>query len=243
MSFIDVIIPTFNSPELALPCVKSILANLDASDYCHIYLINNGAAEHAKYFPSDHRLTIVNQEKNLGWEGGLLAGIALSKSPYVVFMNDDVLVPQCSKNWLQDLVRHFSDPAVAAVGPSSNFVMGAQNIFIDMPPIVAAHLLIGFCMMVRRSDLDAAGGVDAALPGGDDFDLSLRLRDLGKMLVVDRNVFIYHHGQKTGRKVHGSDWDSIGHQERVKFGLVRKHGLPKYLSLFSGPAYQLKGAA
>lgn len=235
MSLIDIIIPTFNSPEYAVPCVKSILANYDGT--FRVFLVNNGSPEHAQYFPKHDALTILNQGKNLGWEGGLKAGLVLSNSPYVIFMNDDTLVPQCSKDWLNKLVRHFADPLVAAVGPSSNFVMGAQNIFLDLPPIAISHLLVGFCVMVRRSDLDAAGGVDDTLPGGDDFDLSLRLRALGKMLVSDRSVFIYHHGQKTGRKVHGGDWDSINHQERVKFGLVRKHGLPKYLSLFSGPAF------
>ncbi len=238
MSMVDIIIPTFNSPEYAVPCVRSIIRNYENSDFFHIYLVNNGEKAHLPLFPGHVAVTVLQAEKNLGWEGGLKLGLEKSKSPYVVFMNDDTLVPECSRGWLKDLMRHFVDPKVAAVGPSSNFVMGGQNIFAEVPQLAIVHWLIGFCMMIRRTDLDAAGGIDATLPGGDDFDLSLRMRGLGKKLLIDRSVFVYHHGQKTGRKVHGNDWDSINHQERVKFGLVHKHGLKKYMTLFSGLPYQ-----
>lgn len=236
MSLVDIICVTYNSPEYAVPCVRSILRSFDNSGLFHLYVVNNGAPEQKEYFPKHPALTVLNQEKNLGWEGGLKAGLAESKSAYVVFMNDDTFVPDCSHDWLRQMMRHFVEPKVAAVGPSSNFVMGLQGILQETTDVFVNHLLIGFCVMFRRSDLDAVGGVDDTLPGGDDFDFSLRLRKAGKMLVVDKNVFIFHHGQKTGRKVHGDLWDSINHQERVKFGLVHKHGLRGYMSLFSGPA-------
>jgi SAM-dependent methyltransferase len=89
-------------------------------------------------------------------------------------------------------------------------------------------------MMVRRSAVEQAGGIDMALPGGDDLDLSIRLRKAGYELWVDRNVFVYHHGFKTGERVNGNStvsggWNSIEMQERTNQALIQKHGLRAYL--------------
>lgn len=230
MSNIDLIIPTFNSPEYSVPCIQSILRDADP-DLFRIILVNNGEARHKAYFPTDSSLVFVQNEKNLGWEGGLQSGLKVSDAPYVVFMNDDTYIPISSEGWLEKMLSHFEDPQCAAVGPSSNVVMGTQNMFFESKPILKVSFLIGLCMMLRRSDLDAAGGVDVTLPGGDDLDLSIRLKNLGKHLICDKTVFVYHHGFKTGQKVHGSDWNSVSMVERTNHALIRKHGLRALLDL------------
>src|SRR5258708_1732255 len=152
-------------------------------------------------------------------------------------MNDDTFVPQFSSDWLERLMRHFVDPACAAVGPSSNVVMGKQQMFDLDKPFFFVNFLIGFCMVLRRSDLDAAGGVDDTLPGGDDLDLSIRLRNLGKYLVCDQEVFIYHHGFKSGERKSGGDYNSVSAIEKTNFALIQKHGLRAFQNLWSGPAW------
>ena len=236
MSLADIIVVTWNLPEYAVPCVQSILAGLP-DNTIHVYLVNNGAPEHNQYFPKSKNLTILQMPENAGWEGGLKAGLSYSNAPYVVFMNDDTYVPPCSQGWARKLMRHFIDPACGAAGPSSNVVMGHQNIFIGEQQNRMVNFLIGFCMMVRRSDLDAAGGIDDTLPGGDDLDLSIRLRKLGKYLICDREVFIYHHGFKSGERLRGADWNSLAMIERTNFALIKKHGLRAFQNLWSGPAW------
>ena len=57
---------------------------------------------------------------------------------------------------------------------------GAQNIFLQQPSSMTyVPFLIGFFVLLERAALDAVGGVDATLPGGDDLDLSIRLRQAG----------------------------------------------------------------
>jgi len=127
------------------------------------------------------------------------------------------------------MLSMFNDPNIAAVGPSSNFVMGLQSIFHDAEYVaMQVKYLIGFFLVVRRSDLDAAGGVDDTLPGGDDIDLSIRLRDLGKTLICRRDVFVFHHGSQTGQKVQAGYWNSPTMQERTNHALIRKHGMYKF---------------
>lgn len=236
MSMVAIIIPTWNNNQYLIPCVNSILTPLATEDLIHVYIVNNGDAENMKAI--DHpQVTILQQKENLGWEGGLKAGLEASKEEFVVFMNDDTFVPLPSLRWVNQMLSHFSHPEVGAIGPSSNCVMGAQNIFSGMSyayDILKVNFLIGFCMVVRRTALEDAGGVDDALPGGDDLDLSIRLRKKGYILAVDRNVLIYHHGFKTGERVKGGPdiaggWNSMQMMERTNFALVEKHGLRTFL--------------
>ena len=237
MSLIGIIIPTWDNPQYLIPCVHSILNPLATEDLIHVYIVNNGNPAYTEIFKDNPRVTILQQKENLGWEGGLKAGLAASKEEFVIFMNDDTFVPLASLRWCNNLLEHFKVPEVGAVGPSSNCVMGVQNIFSGIPAnysVIQVNFLIGFCLMVRRSALDAVGGVDDTLPGGDDLDLSIRLRKGGYFLLADRNTFVYHHGFKTGERVKGDasvvgGWNSIQMTERTNFALIRKHGLREYL--------------
>jgi len=129
---------------------------------------------------------------------------------------------------------------VGAVGPTSNVVMGQQNMgFMPDKMIVQTSFLIGFCMMIRKSTLIKVGGVDDSLPGGDDLDLSIRLDDKGYILLIDRNVFIYHYGFQTGNRLHGDSmkkngWNNYASTERTNFGLIRKHGFRRWYECLSG---------
>ena len=237
MNLCDIIIPTWNNLPYLTPCLQSIFTNTEGNSFRTV-IVNNGEPEHTKPFEGNERIHILQQPRNLGWEGGLEAGLKSSDSPFVMFMNDDTFVPPSQPNWIQNLLKHFEDPDCAAVGPSSNVVMGSQNIFIPIQEkVFKSKFLIGFCMIVRRDSLEKAGGIDKSLPGGDDLDLSIRLRDLGQYLLIDRNVFVYHHGFKTGERVEGNHtqengWNSVQKIERTNHALIRKHGLKKFLDLW-----------
>lgn len=242
MSICDIIIPTWNNPQYLVPCVQSILQYTAPDDLFHTYIVNNGTPETMGIFSKSPYITVLQQKENMGWEGGLKAGLAVSKAPYVMFMNDDTFIPSHQRLWLTTLLNEFAHPECAAVGPTSNVVMGKQNIFVALPgSSIRVKYLIGFCMLVRREALDAAGGVDDTLPGGDDLDVSIRLRQLGKYLLCNRNVFVYHHGFKTGERLEGGPttpggWNSVEKTERTNQALIRKHGLRAYLDLWADDA-------
>lgn len=237
MNSVGVIIPTYNGNQYLIPCVRSII---HVSDNVHVYVVNNGEKENMIGL-SGPKVTVLQQERNLGWEGGLKAGLAVAKEEFIVFMNDDTLIPLTSKNWLDDMLVYFKDPKIAAVGPSSNCVMGSQSIFAEIPPnqsVLKSTFLIGFCMMVRRSALESVEGVDDSLPGGDDLDLSIRFRQKGYDLLIDRNTYVYHHGFKTGERVNGGPnevggWNSVAMTEKTNFALINKHGLRTWMETMS----------
>jgi SAM-dependent methyltransferase len=223
-----------------MPNLQSVLRAQVSENLFHVTVINNGHPDSCDWIGEHPRITVLQPGENLGWEGGLKLGLEKTSAPFVVFYNDDTHVPVSSRLWLHQLIQHFKDPTVGAVGPSSNVVMGLQNIFIDLP----AHqfptkFLIFFCAMLRRSAIEEAGGIDTSLPGGDDLDLSIRLRDKGYKLIVDRDVFIFHHGFKTGTRLHGDantpgGWNSIEMTERTDHALIRKHGFRKWYEMKMG---------
>lgn len=238
MSIVDIIIPTWNNNQFLIPCIQSIYRATIPDDLFKIIIVNNGDPENMDPFKGTPYIEIVQNEKNLGWEGGLKAGLGVSTAPYVMLMNDDTFVPTHQRLWLVNLLNHFAYADCAAAGPTSNVVMGKQQMFMPhAEELLHVKFLIGFCMLVRRSDLDAVGGIDDTLPGGDDLDLSIRLRAIGKYLICDRNVFVWHHGFKTGERVEGppsqaGGWNSVEKMERTNWGLIRKHGLKAFLDLW-----------
>ena len=224
---LDVIMVTYDNPLYLAGSMKSILATWTWYPF-RLIVVNNGAPENIPSVAPDSQAQIVvlHQKSNLGWEGGLKAGLEFSDAPFVLFANDDIVVPNASRYWARNLLWPFRNRQLGAIGPTSNFVAGLQN--ISMQPTYQyfpVTYLIGFFMMVRRSALDEVGGIDCGLPGGDDIDLSMRLRQAGYTLMVRNDLFIFHHGEVTGRAVHGDKWNSTDMSERTNNALIAKHGL------------------
>lgn len=237
MSLVTIIIPTFNNRAYLEPCLQSIFLHQSTPGIFKVVVVNNGDKGSIPHYENSDIATI-EVGKNLGWEGGLKEGLKHTTTPYVVFMNDDTYIPIFSAGWIQMMLQEFADPKVAAVGPSSNCVMGVQQMLI--PSLndggFQVNFLIGFCMMVRREFLEKVGGVDDDLPyHGDDLDLSIRFREAGYKLICNKNIFVYHHGFKTGQREFGSDWNSAKMTERTNHHLIKKHGLKTFMKYIFHP--------
>lgn len=237
MHILDIIIPTYNNYSFLRPCLESLLVTMGSTEIVKIYVINNGDPRSCEFI-NHPCIEVVNTGENKGWEGGLVEGLSRSTAPYVLFLNDDTFFPLSSLGWAQALIQNFKYEGVGAVGPSSNVVMGEQSVFAHSPGVrMVVPYLIGFCMMVSREALDKAGGIDQSLPGGDDLDLSIRLRLAGYSLITDKGVFVYHHGFKTGNRLYGDHsvsggWNSVEHTEKINHALITKHGYRNWASLW-----------
>ena len=236
---VDVIIPTWNNEAYLRPCLETFWQTVPLQ-LAHVWVVNNGAPDSCSWITAPNT-TILEVGENLGWEGGLEIGLRYATAPAVLFLNDDVHFPPSSNGWLERLLGHFEDERVGAVGPLSNMVVGAQNMFLThLHPLTEARFLIGFCMLVWREALDEVGGISHGLPGGDDFDLSLRLRNAGYLMVADRREFVYHHAYKTGERVHGPSsipggWNSKSQTDATVAALVERYGQATWDHLFAFP--------
>lgn len=240
---VTILIPTFNNQQFLQPCLYSLLRNQATAGLFRVIVVNNGHPNSCDWV-NHKQVTVIQAGSNLNWEGGIELGLKHTTSEFVVFLNDDTYIPPSSKLWVNSLLQHFKNPKVAAVGPSSNVVMGFQNIFTDLNVhVFTTTFLIGFCVMLRRSAFDEIGGMDTSCPGGDDLDWSIRLRKAGYRLLIDREVFIYHHGFKTGERVEGpasavNGWNSYEKMHRTNTYLIQKHGFKEWWECMKG-AYQL----
>lgn len=225
-----VIIPSMNNRAYLEPCLNSLLNFTDGA-LLRVDVVNNGKPDSCDWINYDN-VTIAQPRENLGWERALQRGLDRSYEPLVLFLNDDTLFLPRKSDWLLRLVADLDDPTVAAAGPSSNFVAGAQSTsYAPRFPALRyrARYLIGFCLLVRRSTLDEVGGIDTTLPGGDDIDLSIRFRQAGYTLVCDRSTYVYHYGCRTGHRVHGGPdrvggWNSPQMIAATREALIAKHG-------------------
>ena len=228
---LDIIVITYNNAGLLTGALNSMgLSTYGPSKKLVRYIVvNNGHPDSLPAWLKGNSIIVVQAPENIGWEKGLKLGLGYSDAPFVAFANDDIRFVPAQKDWFWKIMCMFNDPKVAGVGPCSNYIAGPQNLFADIEEkFLDVKYLIGLFFVLRRSALDEVGGVDDTLPGGDDIDLSIRLRDAGYRLVCRRDVYVHHHGSVTGARVHGLYWDSKEHQNSRNLALIRKHGMKKF---------------
>jgi glycosyltransferase involved in cell wall biosynthesis len=233
---LSIIIPTFNNPEYLNPCISSILRTGILDTIGELIIINNGEQDIQRLCGHIKNIKIIKPEGNLGWEGGLKLGLENSDAPFVVFQNDDTFIPPNQPLFYRHLLSRFSDDLVGVVSPSTTIAAGPQSIYSANAPAVPMEVpyLIFFTVMVRRSALDEIGGVDTTLPGGDDIDVSMRMRKAGYKLLIDPGAFLIHHAFKTGERVNGGanvkgGWNSEDMRDRTNAALIRKHGFKYFV--------------
>ena len=72
-------------------------------------------------------------------------------------------------------------------------IYSGQSAISNLKSTMSTKLLIGFCLALRRSLLNAFGLLEeACFLGADDLELSWRLRTLGFQLAIAQNVFVAH---------------------------------------------------
>ena len=237
---LTIAIPTYHNFQMLSDCLTSLFKY---TDFPYKVVVLNNAPQDADFLSASlegpnaqfkDRISIINMEINKGWMGGLNIALDSCATQYFCMMNDDVVfIPGNNLFWKQ-LVSSFDYDDVGAVGPCSNFVSGSQSLMVlNTPDVIETSLLIGFCMLLETEFFKSIGGADETLPGGDDFDLSIRVLDSGKKLICHRQAYLHHHGQQTGKRIKGEYWDSLDHQERTNNAIIRKHGVRKWHRTFS----------
>lgn len=224
---VDFIVPTWNNPAILKNFLVSLTRN--TMEPFRVIVVNNGTTEVYTDIPNDPRVKVLQMDSNKGWMGGVNAGIkwclANDPAPFLCWINDDVQILDHDYGWLTKMLKAFEKPGVGAVGPTSNAVMGYQTTsIIGLPPYIESTMLSGLCFLVRREVVENIGFLDESLPGGDDVDYSMRVRQAGYRLAICRRTFIMHHYAVTGRRVHGEYWDSREHSEKINAALIHKHG-------------------
>jgi len=234
MNPLTIAIPTYNNPQQLEWCLASLF-NYTQFPF-HVIVVDNGGKGEVKKILGDNPfgVEVLEPENNGGWMQSINLALRQAESKFFCMMNDDVCFLPDSPAFWRFLISHFEDAHVGAVGPASNYVAGPQSLMqVDTGLIFDSTILIGFCLLTKTALLQNLGGLDESLPGGDDLDLSIRVRNQDLLLRVDKRSYLHHFGQQTGTRVHGKHWDSSWHQEVTRNALIHKHGLKSWFDCFS----------
>lgn len=209
---ITIITAVFNQLHHTKRFIQSIRRN--TTNPYQIIVVNNASTDGTfEWLEQQSDLVAITLDENKGWVGAINVGLswlegAVDKPDFVIFANNDVVID--GPGWERRLLGHFDD-TVGAVGPTSNYVAGRQNIVHDHEGIheEETEMLVGFFLCVRYSVALELGPLDdlhsfrqgsSLLSGGDDFDYSIRIRDeAGLRLVIARDVYVYHAGSQSIR--------------------------------------------
>ncbi|MBB2989857.1 mycofactocin system glycosyltransferase [Mycolicibacterium iranicum] len=141
------------------------------------------------------------------------AGLAVCNTDFVAFLDSDV-VPR--KGWLEALLGHFCDPAVALVAPRIvaleqsagvvaryEAVRSSLDLGLREAPVIpfgTVSYVPSAAIICRRSALLEVGGFDESLVSGEDVDLCWRLNEAGARLRYEPIATVAHDHRTELRK-------------------------------------------
>lgn len=148
---------------------------------------------------------VVRHRRSKGPAAARNTGLSLCTTDFVAFLDSDV-VP--NRGWLEALLGHFCDPAVALVAPRI-VGLGHSDQLIARYEAVRSSLDLGereapvipygqvsyvpsAAIICRRSALLELGGFDETLPSGEDVDLCWRLIESGSRLRYEPIALVAH---------------------------------------------------
>jgi GT2 family glycosyltransferase len=172
---VSLIIPVWNGAAVIRDCLRAIYAH-SGEQLREVIAVDNASPDDSAqlirdYFP---QVTLLPQPVNLGFAGGVNAGMAAAQGEVFVLLNQDCLV---QPDWLDAIEQALRDqPQIGLAGCTIFNADGSLNhagAFIQRPLAVGAHItervadvpqpveyVTGAALVIRRSTWDAIGRFD-----------------------------------------------------------------------------------
>lgn len=180
---ISVVVPTYNTPEVYL---RELVDSLAAQTYANWELcIADGASENAAQIQQilasyeDERIHCQLLTDNRKISGNTNAAIAMAQGDFVAFADhDDVLAPFAFYE-VVSVLQDKAQPVDYIYSDEDKFETIGERYMPHFKPDFALDTLrsynyISHLSVLRRSLLERIGGLDDALDGSQDYDITLR---------------------------------------------------------------------
>lgn len=192
-------LPAYNAAGTVRAAADSVLNGTRAA--LELIIVDDGSTDGTGAavadLAADERVRIISRP-NKGLAASLNEGIAAATAPFIARMDaDDVSMPDRFEAQLDYLAEH---PEVVLVGGQIRRIINgeaesASHLPLDHDGIVTAllrgqHALCHPAVMMRRSALDAVGDY-WDLGVAEDWDLFLRLSEVGRLANLDQHVLDY----------------------------------------------------
>ncbi|MEM7599897.1 MAG: polysaccharide biosynthesis/export family protein [Verrucomicrobiota bacterium] len=191
---IDVVIIGLNASQTLADCIESVQRSEYDAGAIRIVYVDSGSSDQSCEIAEQLGAVAlsVNREhpspgsgRNAGWRHG--------SAPLVQFLDSDTIV---DKWWLQNAVNALGEGVAAVRGnrieakPDASYYNWIADQEWNAEPGECADF--GGDVLIRREYLETTGGYDDELVGGEDPDLSLRVRQQGGTIVqLDETMTIH----------------------------------------------------
>lgn len=210
-NLVSVIIPAFNAEKTLRRAVDSVLAQTHTD--IEVLVINDGSTDETRSLAealerADERISLINKE-NGGPSHARNVGLKHSRGEFIQFLDaDDVLLPEKLEIQVRALLDDPEASAVYSQSDSVDDVSGevytATKGEAPLPLLDTLSYRNWFAPMVpllRRKLVEAVGGFDNELRGGEDYDYWIRCAKVGNFAYVPGVVATYHlHPAQSHRK-------------------------------------------
>ncbi len=256
---ITVVIPHYNGLQILDDCLNALFKNT-FQDFDTL-VIDNGSTDGSQQMVKEKypRVTVIQNEKNLGYAGGCNQGIRLAKTEYVLLLNNDTVMPE---NFLQEMLNALeNDPAAAMVQPKILSIQDRR--FFDYSGAAGGELDVfgypfargrifdtveqdegqydrmeaqvfwtsGCALLLRKSVTDEIGLLDEDFfAHQEEIDLNWRAQLAGyKNLVTTRTHILHYTGFTLG---HDNQWKMYLNHRNNLIMMLKNYGWSSLLILF-----------
>lgn len=223
MSYLfSVIVPVYQNISLFTIFWKSLLRTL--SSPTQIILINDASPHDTATFlrqlqnvdTGDSIVYLIEHEKSQGYARCINDAMKIINAEYIVMMDSDIIL---TEGWQCKLESRFQDPSIGGIGsvliyPQTGGVQCAgitytdtvgRHLFLNADPSILGQepydvqATVFAFFATRRSIVLQVGLMDTHFFNGyEDIDYQLRIRKLGRKIVIDPLLKNYHWEQSNG---------------------------------------------
>jgi GT2 family glycosyltransferase len=227
---LSIIVITYQRGAILGRCLRSIAIQDQLPTPVEVILIDNdGSAVIDWPDPPGFILRVERPTQNLGVAGGRNLGITLAKSEALLFIDDDAewTTPQTARHVLDLLLSDSSIGGVAlcSVRPESGDIIVGElphpnkKYLMRLDHPVDVPYFYGVAHALRASAITRVGLYpERFFYAMEEYDLSLRLYDVGYRIIYDPSLTVIHHHSQAGRPVVGARYWVNNARNKMRVG-------------------------
>lgn len=225
---VSVIVPVYNGEATINRCIESLLAQDYPKERYEIIVVDNNSTDKTIELVRQYPVLVLEESKQ-GPAAARNRGLTCARGEIVAFIDADSFA---EAQWLRELVKPFSDPAVGGVGGVIEGTSRATTVerygddkrtfhhqlsrFSFLPYLITGNAAF------PKARIDSVGGFDENFtnPAGEDVDLSWRIQlDAPCTFVFAEKAVVYHKHRDTlvGLFTQSFEYRSATHKLHTKF--------------------------
>ena len=202
-ALVSIIIPARNEEKSIGRAIKSMA--IQRYPRKEIIVMDNASTDRTAELARNFGGKVIVNEKNIGYVKSVNKGIKLAKGSYIIILHSDHFTHD--KEWINKMIEPLSDKKIGAVisqrvnkhRTRMNF---AERLFDSLAETEwnntgkpkEISVLREKCDIYRKNVIKKLGYFDEdSYPnGGDDIDMTVRMRNAGYKIVLSHNAFVEH---------------------------------------------------